>query len=322
MTQLKDLLEGIIEKCANSKYLWTIELGNLLEEFPQYPIIEEYIRWEEGQFFKHGYDNTDMKLYWFSKGRAADLEIVKTLFYVEGLILLHNNVFSIEHFTIACLKIFIHKTTQFGSIEEVTSLIELTYNFIMRNKEEILEGSKTWRPEPRHHSSKSKIIYKNIDKGLFVKILDKCKEMNGHKSYSFCKQYFTQNTGLSTTTFKNYVKKYNIEFDEKEERGGKKPNSGRKKMTSHYTWLDEIQDDEWKLSVEEIWNIVKKRNNMLAEGLSVSKIKNWKYKKMKELGLKKNDESLKKKIIPDINMEFSDHQIEVQNNTSSVEELK
>jgi len=289
MTQTYDLLEDVIEKCANSKYLWTIELGNLLEEFPQYPIIEEYIRWEDSQFFKHGYDNTDMKLYWYSKGRAADLETVKTLFYVEGLILLHNNVLTIEYFTIACLKIFMHKTTQFASIEETTSLIKSTYSFIMRNKEEILEGSKTWRPEPRHHSSKSKIIYKNIDKGLFVKMLDECKEMTGHRSYSYCKQYFMSNTGLSTTTFKNYVKEYNIEFEEKE----KKSNTGRKSSV----WPQHIQPEEWRLSIKEIAKLIwdrcpwerkegsTKYNKEL--DISISNIKKYKAQKMKELGVKK-----------------------------------
>ena len=327
MTQFNDLLERIVEECHSNDiiYSYSAWLVMYLQDFDQYPIVKEYIYWDDdSQIAKDGYSNSDMKLYWYVRQRAKSVEEMKTLLYVEGLILLHISLLSADYFTIACLKIFTSMTDvtiiQALSIDDVASVIRATYDYIIANKEEILSGYKTWRPDPRHRSSDSKKVFRK-SKEQFIKLLDECKEMTGHRSYSFCLQYFIQKTGLSTTTFKNYVKEYNIVFDDIESAPEfDRTKCGRKKMTSHYSWLDEIHGEEWKLSIEEISKLLVKRDKTLREDidnpysecvLTKTAIKNWKYKKMKELGLKKTEHKKteeKKKTIPDIRMEFSNHQ--------------
>lgn len=320
MTQTYDLLEKIVEECHNADSPYPVWLARFFQDFEQYPIVNEYIRWnDEGQIVKDGYDNSDMKLYWYVKKRAKTLEEMKTLFYVEGLILLQSSLLTADYFSVACLRILIIMTDiaiiQSLSIDDIANIIRAKYEYITDNKEEILSGYKTWRPDPKHKSSNSKKVFRK-SKEQFIKLLDECKEMTDHRSYSYCLKYFIEKTGLSKKTFQRYLKEYDIEFDERE----KSFNTGRKAST----WPRHINEDEWRLSIKEIADIIWKRCNWLRkEGstkynreldISISNIKKYKAQKMKELGVKKTknqkEETPKKKIIPDFNMEFSNHQIE------------
>lgn len=293
-----------------------ILLAELKAKYPQYEPIMEHIEWN-GSYVKDYYTNRDLKLYWWSSLKALHtaMHTLEAMIYAEGLILLYHGKLTYEYLEVACLKLLLEKAKDelidTIDLDNVKLTIRKTYDHIIEHKEEILRADKDWRPETmfnvKQHIHKRKPTREEI-----IAMIDECEETTGHKTYEYCARYFVETTGLSEPSFRNYLKEYGVEL-EKKDRGGRRTNSGRKKMTSHYSWLDEIHEEEWKLSIGEILNIVKRRNNMLAEGLTHNKIKNWKYRKMKELGLKKTEHKKteeKKKIIPDFNMEFSEHQIE------------
>lgn len=253
-------------------------LRQLTENYPQYVPIMEYVEWNNS-YVKETYGNRDMKMYWYTS--LIDMRAIEKMIYAEGLILLYHDKLTYEYLEVACLRIILDKAKDklldILDIDNIRETIHKTYNHIMEHKEEILNSEKTWKPNTRFmvesHTHKKKLSNEE-----FIAMLDECKEMTGHRTYKCCSQYFVTNTGLNEKTFQRYVKKYNVVFDEKEERGGKKSNSGRKNPV----WPDHIKPEEWKLSPENIGKLAMIRCPWIVE-LKTQAIKNWKYKKLKEM---------------------------------------
>jgi len=254
-------------------------LRELTEKYPQYVPLMEYVEWDSS-YKKYGYGNKDLKLYWYTS--LIDMREIEKMIYAEGLILLYHDKLTYEWLEVACLKIILDrakdKLIKLLDIDNIKETIHKTYNHIMENKEEILEGHKSWKPNTRYavevHTHKKKLTREE-----FVALLDECKEMTGHRTYKYCCEYFVANTGLSGFTFNNYVKKYNIVFDEKEPT----PVFDRSKCgRKNPVWPDHIQPEEWKLKPEEIGKLAMQRCPWIDE-LKIQAIKNWKYKKLKEL---------------------------------------
>lgn len=267
----------------NINYPYSVSISRIILDYPQYDIVKSYIRWQPNQYVKDGYDNIDMKLDWYV-GRykigceANKLDRIETLFYVEALIFLFNNISSHDHYYIACLKLYnryvLSEVQNQIDINIITNLIEKSYNYVMDNKDEILKYDRTWKPlNYIKKVDKIKKVYRNIPKNEFIAILDDCKELTGKRTYTMCMNYFKTNTGLSNRLFANYIKQYNIVFDEKEKSYGQ----GRPKAY----WPNSIQPNEWKLSIQEIYDIVKVRHKELT--VTLSQVKNWKYKKLREM---------------------------------------
>ena len=292
-------------------------LKELTGKYPQYVPIMEHVEWN-GSYVKEHYTYKDLKLYWWTS--LVDMHAIESMIYAEGLILLYHGKLTYEYLETACLKIILKKTkgTLLDSLDIVSirETIHNTYDYIIENKEEMLRADKDWRPKMKFdlqpHTHKKKLT-----KEEFIAILDECKEKTGHRTKKSCMQYFIEKTGLSGWTFEMIKKKYKILFDEKEPTGGFYP---RTKKANKTYWVNEIHGEEWKLSIEEISKLLVKRDKTLRKDidnpysecvLTKTTIKNWKYKKMKELGLKaKTEEKTKKKTIPSLRMDFSCHQIQ------------
>lgn len=253
-------------------------LRELTEKYPEYVPIMEYVEWDSS-YKKYGYGNKDLKLYWYTS--LIDMREIEKMIYAEGLILLYHDKLTYEWLEVACLKIILDrakdKLIELLDIDNIKETIHKTYNHIMEHKEEILRAEKSWKPKTRY-AVEVRSHKKKFTREEFVEMLEECKEMTGFKTYKCCCEYFVANTGFGAKTFQNYVKKYNIVFDETEKRGGKKANSGRKNPV----WPDHIQPEEWKLKPEEIGKLAMQRCPWIDE-LKIQAIKNWKYKKLKEL---------------------------------------
>ena len=261
-------------------------LEDYVSKCPQYLPIMEHIEWNDS-YVKKEYTNKDIKLYWWTSLR--DMHTVEAMIYAEGLILLYHGKLTYEYLEVACLKIILDKAKddllELLDIDSMKETIHNTYNHIMENKEEILKADKDWRPKTvfniQPHTHKKKFT-----KEEFIVILDECKELTGHKTYSCCLEFFIANIGLSKFVFDKYLKKYGIAFEEKE----KRQNTGRKAST----WPQYINDEEWSLSIKEIANLIWERCPWeRREGstqytrelnISVSNIKKYKTLKMKEHG--------------------------------------
>lgn len=252
-------------------------LENITRNFPQYSPIKEYVEWND-TYVKEGYSNKDIKLYWWTSLR--DMRTIEMMIYAEGLILLFHDKLTYEYLEIACLKVILEKCKDDLlaeiDIENIKETIHNTYDHIMENREEILKSEKDWRPK-RIFNMETRTHKKKISKDDFIKILDECKEMTGHRTSQYCAEYFAANTGLSQRTFYGYLKKYNIDLD-KEKKGGRKEKSGRKNPI----WPRHILPEEWRLSPEKIGKLAIQRCPWIDE-IKIQTIKNWKYKKLKEI---------------------------------------
>ena len=317
MQSLIKKLNELYTKCKEAPIATLLFTKQFVEQYPQYSIEEAYIHWEDGQYIKEdGYSPTDLKLYWYYRGRRViSTDELSNLFYVEGLLLLYHKRLSYDSYAIACLKIFISRAddTRQWDMHTIFTIMNDKYASIVMNSQEIMKKDRVWRPEVKKRISKVKRVMRNISREEFCSIIAESPK----KTYKACLSYFIEKTSLSSTIFKRYLKEYEVVFEEKEPTGGFYP---RTKKANKTYWLNEIHGEEWKLPIEEISKLLVKRDKTLRKDidnpysecvLTKTAIKNWKYKKMKELGLKKTEHKKteeKKRTIPDMRMEFSNHQ--------------
>lgn len=320
-------------------------LENLVGNSQQYDPMMEYVDWKES-YVKEEYSSKDLKLYWYTS--LTDMRAIEKMIYAEGLILMYHDKLTYEWLETACLKIMLDKCKDslldMLDIDNIKETIHNTYDYIMENKDEILRADKSWRPETRYRIKETrlkqddstntfkrvKIMHKKkLTEDEFISLLDECKAKTGHRTYKSCLQYFEDKTGLHKDTFKNYMKRYSIVLDEKEDKSGRPKKS---LLDIQEEW--EVMEENWKLPVDELYKLVcnniagknkmiemenkrttsKKAMKKLVKTPCKKSVANWKKTAMQYYGLDEETVAMptndKKKSIPEMRMDFDSHQIE------------
>lgn len=252
-----------------------------------YPLVTEHIEWN-GQYIKKEFDMKDIRLEWyvgkpFLKVSDSVKKSLISAFKAEALILYLEMQFSQEHLLVACMKIFVDRLfyncgKNFISFNEFGAMVQEAWNHVEANKESL---GVEWRviPTPTTGRQNRTIIYKDMTREEVMKHIDQtlCKNQNAIK--------FASETGRSRSYFYLMAEKYGIEFGVSGVKHGRTKGSKSKKTN----WVNQLTltGFDWSMPLNDMIATLKKdKLTWEMYELTDAKVRNAKYAKMKELGLK------------------------------------
>lgn len=270
-------------------------IDRYLSDVDARPLVTEYVEWN-GQRTKE-IEAGDVRLAWYIKSCNGAMKMsfymLRQAIYAEAVILKRTlGDYTLEDLFVASVqvyKMFVRKNVHVEGQKSRWSVVDgeptiLTprtiFNYAETAYDNLAHKTDDWtyRPglifDPRNKNANYRMKKPEMTQEEFMSLVDMSMTEKVNE------QRFSEKTGMTPRMFRYLVKKYGVKF----------------KRVKRLSWKDAIEDEEWALPARKIERMLKS-GRLQAKNLAWVSIPSYaticctKTKKMKELGLKSNNET-------------------------------